>query len=1377
MMKKYTYITICFLFSFGYVAQTQALFFDLTPSNPSSTNYQFDVPGAVASGIELISSGNAAKIVVEKAKRDLKINELEHQLSSYVTNLGNTSFNKLMDKIAGKKVTSWSRLIDEKTKVTLDDEDEIQKVFIERFLQFPSKKNDINNNYRKIGEQFKIDTALETYIIARGMEMQLEKQLKELDKIEKCLLGGEECDAVNFGKEYNCQESKVTEDQMCLWRANLLVARIYDRIMWYNEFLLAIDAQYRAAMMIGNGVHIREYQEDKKQKQSSITEQFLPQQTAQKSYVWQADFASMEWFDGSPAEATVVQDGDFDIIERAGGFAGSLSNQKETFDSMIEIEDANRAIEKALRAHNVKNKLNSYRRVYESYHQAQDYLKKVKEYLVMSEECVQNYVGQYYENGILAWTGHNCSIYDKGRFSCAYGTNSAESIGQFDLPCKNNPSQTCYIIETTDNTNRSGLSGLLQERYNETKKLTADGEEKTYTMEDSEQENFVSPRNPSGQERQKIRDQGLQNSDNLNTRGESMQADGRSKSPMLEDEMLGDTRIANRMNWLIGSGVTKDMVLDINANQSGFGRVVHRYPLWNDQKEFYDQYINGKIAAMKEYIFTAPADKILIESARAANLLLTYPLARLRGEEAEAIDALESDISSMAEEKDEISTAIAQEQSALENLKAQHQYNVSYIKDQIAEESEIIDSLNTEIQAINEEYDALDEQSEYNSSSSVYDEDNIRREQQMYDERAEKGGISPEDKESPYARDFQSNIERKDEELENTAISMTELKNRAEELESQIDAHQKKIEQLKTNLDSEIRNYIKTYNDTMRSNRDKVNNALAQKHANSIQQKIINAASDITAVSVANSAIQCVRQKIIEKIDNAAQKYQQMQSSNDIYYAENTSQIQGIHIDMIKDIQKIGDEVLTGCGDIEDDVLANVTVKAIVEGIMSMCEKDYCTTPETDNGEGAVYFVSLTGKERDFRAPTGPLKFALPPLREVFYFDEFDYDNVERYFEGDEEPLDNREITITGDSFLNSGAEIPEIWKYILKVRTFEEKEFDLEALFNRGHPIIAVERSGIFPCHYEGKIMDVSYRQDGAKVIFAYNEGIKNNVIDQTCRLFGHKDGKIVDTESDYAEFIPYIKVLPNGLTKQTQPTNVLETSELGQILAYIPEPGSEILALFGQKAQFKLSYNQAFLSAVNTLNRAEGIDEDDAALEQYKYASRIMFKHNQFGDYLDFVELKEQAEEMLERYKDKMEDVQQKLQEIFNEFGDTISEDFDLANDEDYDMAANSLDGYKAAYIRQATEKLDIIRGLNTVDDIQDKTDKLEQKLDILELDEDEVAELLGNEDISEAEYKIKQATANNGIADKYDQKGSEELERQIRQMIKPYCAVYAK
>ena len=170
-------------------------------------------------------------------------------------------------------------------------------------------------------------------------------------------------------------------------------------------------------------------------------------------------------------------------------------------------------------------------------------------------------------------------------------------------------------------------------------------------------------------------------------------------------------------------------------------------------------------------------------------------------------------------------------------------------------------------------------------------------------------------------------------------------------------------------------------------------------------------------------------------------------------------------------------------------------------------------------------------------------------------------------------------------------------------------------------------------------------------------------------------------------------------------------------------------------------------------------------------------MFRHNQFGDYLDFVELKEQAEEMLERYKDKMEEVQQKLQEIFNEFGDTISEDFDLANDEDYDMAANSLDGYKTAYVRQAFEKLDIIRGLKTVDDIQDKADKLEQKLDILELDEDEVAELLGNEDISEVEYKIKQATANNGIADKYAQKGSEELERQIRQMTKPYCAVYAK
>ena len=418
MMKKYIRIAVCTLFCLGYSGQTKAFYIpDLTPLIPSSASVQFDVPGAIASVIELVSSENAIETVIDNVKENFKIDELEHHLKSYASDLVSSTYAKSLKKIAGKKVVSSSRLIDEKTSVKLDDEADIQKVFVERFLQYPSAKDDIKANYRKIGEQFKIDTTLEVYIVARETEIELNKKLEELDKIENCLFGGKDCDAAGLDTpDYNCQESKDSEDQMCLWRANLLIARIYDRIMWYNEFLLAMDAQYRAAMSIENGVKIREYK-DEKEKISSL-HVFKQYQTAQVSYNFEADFADLEWFDGSGAEAEITSEGDFDIIDRAVFFGAILRarfGKKESYDSMIEVEEANRAVEKALRAHNTKNKLSSFRRVYELYHQAQDYLKKVKEHLIMSEKCVHNYLNQYYQDGLNAWIGHDCSIYSGAR--------------------------------------------------------------------------------------------------------------------------------------------------------------------------------------------------------------------------------------------------------------------------------------------------------------------------------------------------------------------------------------------------------------------------------------------------------------------------------------------------------------------------------------------------------------------------------------------------------------------------------------------------------------------------------------------------------------------------------------------------------------------------------------------------------------------------------------------------------------------------------------------------------------------------------------------------------------------------------------------------
>lgn len=142
--------------------------------------------------------------------------------------------------------------------------------------------------------------------------------------------------------------------------------------------------------------------------------------------------------------------------------------------------------------------------------------------------------------------------------------------------------------------------------------------------------------------------------------------------------MIDEMRTAAKLNWMNGSLVSRAMVSDINSKQGGkFGMVKQRYPLWNDQKEFYDQYIRGKYANMKEYIATAPLSALVIGAARAANKLMDYPIKTdsetgqktdERNNEAAAIEQLEGQISLLTD-GDEVENLIAEEKRFFLKLK------------------------------------------------------------------------------------------------------------------------------------------------------------------------------------------------------------------------------------------------------------------------------------------------------------------------------------------------------------------------------------------------------------------------------------------------------------------------------------------------------------------------------------------------------------------------------------------------------------------------------------------------------------------------------------------------------------------------------------
>ena len=114
--------------------------------------------------------------------------------------------------------------------------------------------------YEDNSKQLSMDTTLEMYITARELNKELTTMMAQLDKIENCLVAGEDCTEMGLGSK-DCQ-SEGKEDKVCIWNNALAAVRIYDKIMRYNEFLTAMNAQYNAVRSIGGTAKIKEYVEE-----------------------------------------------------------------------------------------------------------------------------------------------------------------------------------------------------------------------------------------------------------------------------------------------------------------------------------------------------------------------------------------------------------------------------------------------------------------------------------------------------------------------------------------------------------------------------------------------------------------------------------------------------------------------------------------------------------------------------------------------------------------------------------------------------------------------------------------------------------------------------------------------------------------------------------------------------------------------------------------------------------------------------------------------------------------------------------------------------------------------------------------------------------
>ncbi|MBR1904096.1 MAG: hypothetical protein IJ824_02840, partial [Alphaproteobacteria bacterium] len=694
--------------------------------------------------------------------------------------------------------------------------------------------------------------------------------------------------------------------------------------------------------------------------------------------------------------------------------------------------------------------------------------------------------------------------------------------------------------------------------------------------------------------------------------------------------------------------------------------------------------------------------------------------------------------------------------------------------------------------------------------------------EEMYADRSES---LKSDKPSPIDEDFSDNNKTNEETGSKGLSDRGTAKLNVASNQAKVTQAEEEIKQLKKDIEKLRSEYVQAYSHKLSEKKQQIDMAVAKQREEGVTIFIAGKSEDILALAAAQNVLQCVRQYAVKKVDEAIEKFEEMQDSGDIYAPSNIGKVRDIHNNMIKEITQDMDieEVLKSSDcNLNEDILDIVMQESIVEAMSKifeeLCKDNYCTTPEADD----VYFVGSQGKRRDFRAPTAPVNFASAPLREIFHFDMGDYDNVDKYtpYDDDDEDADlsdNKLVTITGESFLSLGGDLPfiydpeniarnegmmpKIWYYILKPLAFEEREFDLLKLVKRGAASQAYLRSGIYPCLIDGYFVRTA---EDFLLSFVQKD---DNMRIQECRgvSIGKGEHGIVapcDEESKACGSCdrrnPYCQTPPEELVDDSSAS---AASELAAIIDYIPDPDFIVYnPLFKTPIpqdfpRYKLTFNPMLQKAVEIVNNYK--DEDDGNNGPYQGARRSFLDRNQFGDYLDNIDTEAKATEVMANLSKKIMELEDNLEEIFNAFGYTlrgvaqtedgkeveqvngIGEDFSLLNQSDYKLALDTLESFKENYMRSSESALKTVpvEKDKATEHVKGEYDKVDHTLKVLKKDVDEDVLISGDEDLEDLQEKIKEGKANQDIGDEYEKKRKEDLEDKIKRLPAPYCSVYLK
>ena len=877
-----------------------------------------------------------------------------------------------------------SKTIEESTIADISNPESIRRAMYDLFMVYPSNDEFEREAYTLKAKQFYQDTVIELYTTVRLIEQDFNDNIeKRIATMSQDLLSGE-------------NGASNTDDENGSWKNAYNAYKTMDDLMQILEELTAMKAQYEAVRAIKNNIRPVESESNQGQKQSGLEERgtikyasseqqeilaFAQIQAGSYNYKYDPDKDSPITFKEAPDPE----------IE------SPFASNRDVLDDLNKLDPIYYKALQALDIHNLLQSLPSQKRTFDKYEQFVRLHDKSVEAVKISDKCVLDYLGRYYEDKEKAW----------------YGRYIGDQITDYDI--------------------REGLSGWSIAAYDTAKAEETDSSVDTSIFSEMKYDENIDNTSVSSVEAQKA----------------SIEKESANNSGFVTSEDEEQANEENRkleiLAWNIGSEAAKMLAEDQYSDNPQWGKVIKKFPVWNDVKSYYGQYLDGKYENMKSYLNRLNFSKKIISMAQLLNKIsVTKP--ENKAFATSQLNILAKQVETIPEIVEEI------ENSTINTTQASMQEDVNTLKKNKKIALQILE--NKKEQYLKEQ-DA--EKEKLNENTKVLNRINY-----------------PEvDTEELVTEETSKEVVKKD-------ISGSEAK--IKESQEQIDSVTNKIAAIERSYISKEQNISTKYDSKLSS----LLKSLFDKSKNQSSLIISGSGTNLMfleAINYVNSLISKSETMFSDAKDYASAAIDRTKQDlyamgDDLYLVKNEDKIINRHKELIAELKNLSFETMLKSYDSMQNIANNdVGIELITTAFQSALTTKACLEYPCDEAD-EEYYVSNEGKGRDFTAPKAVPNIYPTPIREIVHLDYVDYNNISKL----------EDNSVSKEGMINYGAYVPEIWKLMLKNPAYVEKDMDFSKALSLGEEKREFMRGGILPCRSGDYIIDATDDKAGYYVANANN-------------------------------------------------------------------------------------------------------------------------------------------------------------------------------------------------------------------------------------------------------------------------------------------------